>query len=425
MHHDSFPPIDQQILDAAQASSETEINLYTLCDDIGPRFVATPGNDRAAAFILERFEAYGLDNAATEPFDMSVWRRGSASLEVTTPFEMALPCYDLPYAPPTGRGGIERPLIDVGWGTDEEIEQFAGQLKGNMALVSQPSRHRSAIYHACVDAGAVAFLIANPTPGLLLNTGSVGSGEWGAIPAVSITYEHAHRLLRSMEHSPVTARLETHSHCEDATTANVVGELIGGERPDELIVVGGHFDSHEIGPGAYDNAAGTVVMMEVARLLADQRQHLGRTVRFIGFTAEEVGVIGSERYAAAHEGDVARTRLMVNLDMPGTSTPWVLAMHAYPELEPHVDTLARQLGADVKGRAMDHNHSDFAAFKRRGVPALGLMGSGRNMKHGGFGHMAADTPEKVPTDGLTDAAAFIARLVLRAASDADWPFVKQ
>ena len=110
--------------------------------------------------------------------------------------------------------------------------------------------------------------------------------------------------------------LATDATIEQDTTWNVLGELRGSEYPDELVIMGGHLDSHEIGPGAFDNGAGVLMVIEAARLLAKQRTHLKRTIRFIGFAGEEVGLLGSHYHAKTHAAQLREARFMLNCVTP-------------------------------------------------------------------------------------------------------------
>jgi Zn-dependent M28 family amino/carboxypeptidase len=220
-------------------------------------------------------------------------------------------------------------------------------------------------------------------------------------------------------------QLTTHGSLEPATTWNVVGELPGVEFPDELVVIGGHLDSHEIGPGAFDNAAGTVVVMEAARLLAKQRKHLKRTIRFIGFAGEEIGLLGSHCHAAKHAAELQKARFMLNCDMPSLGRPRGLAFHKCPKAEPYMALLAEQMETPVLCQNRAHCHSDHYPFILQGVPTAGVAGGkfGPAIQH--FAHMAGDTPDKISLTDLRDTAAFIARMLVRAANDDQWPDMRR
>lgn len=422
MSPETYQEADQSIITDALASDDIHRNLYHLCDNIGPRFSGTPGYREAAEYMLAEFDAYGLDQTQLEGFELHAFRRGDAAvLKVIQPFEETLNNYELVYSATTGPDGLEAKLIDIGNGVPERFEAAGETLRGNLALITGPGRHRMAIYEDCVQHGAVGMIYGSHSPGLTLCSGSVCDGKPGAIPAVAIGREDALRLSRRLSETSMTLHLTTTSCTELDTTWNVISDLHGSGSEDEFIIVGGHLDSHEIGPGAYDNAAGAVMVMEIARLLARQRQHLKRSIRFIGFAAEEVGLLGSHAYANAHADELEKARLMFNCDMPALNAPWILASHRCASFESYLPQLNASMNEQMQYRLATHHHSDHYPFTRRGIPGLAMCGSRDTMKQPGFAHAAGDTPEKVPTDEMRNACALAARIVLRASNEDDWP----
>jgi hypothetical protein len=392
-------------------------NLFHLCDRIGPRFAGTPGYRRAAEYMRSQFEQYGLQRTHLEPFTFNAWRRGEpARLAICGPVDQTINCYALPYAASTPAGGVRADLVNVGSGTAEAIEAVSDRIAGRFALVIKPGRHRMDVYAACVNAKAAGFIFAAGADGMGLISGSVSDAEPGAIPAVSIGREDALKLARFAESQAVSLHLTTQHTIEPDTTWNVIGELPGRTHPDEFVIVGGHLDSHEIGPGAYDNGAGAVQVMEIARLLSSKRDRLDRTVRFIGFAAEEIGLLGSKHHANAHADQMPRVRAMFNCDMPGLCPPWVVGYHTCPDAESLIAALSKTLAIDLIPRAIPHGHSDHYPFTLHGVPALELVGSRPTVGGPKFAHMAGDTPEKIPLDLLADSAALAAEIVLHLAN---------
>lgn len=422
MTADAYPAIDQTLEQNSHDSDALHRNLYHLCDTIGPRFAGTEGYRRAAEYMLEQFQSYGLQQTQLEPFEIQAFRRDpDVTLTMTSPAEDKLACYELVYSAATGPDGVTANLLHLKNGLPEYFEKHEDNLAGQFVLITGGGRHRKEIYEDCVRYRAAGMIYTHNTPGMVLCSGSVGDGQPGAIPAVSIGREAGLKLARLAAAQTVTLHLKTQSFCERAMTWNVLGELPGTTHPDQFIIVGGHLDSHDIGPGAYDNAAGAVTVMEIARLLASQRQHLQRTIRFIGFAAEEVGLLGSEYHAEAHTHELDRARLMFNCDMPGCNPPWMIGSHRFDDFEAYLPTLNASMSESLTHRPITHNHSDHAPFTHRGVPGLVICGGRNEIKHPGFGHAAADTPEKLPTDGLAQGALISARILLRAANEPDWP----
>lgn len=434
MKKNPFLSIDKRILAESGTSGEIGRNLYTLCDDIGPRFAGSDGYRQAAEFMLAAFRGCKLDHAHLEPFEFTAWRRGAPSqfrlLDARStgsrqPVPREYPCYALPYGAPTGPRGIRAEGVDVGGGSQDELDACRKRINGRLVLTDGTGGHRMDIYARCVEAGAVGVVLGNRVPGMVLGTGSVAEGDVGAIPAVSVPAEVHGEIQRMARSGRPRFHLVTDGACGPAESWNVVGELTGTDHPAELVVMGGHLDSHDIGPGAFDNAAGAVMVMEAARLLAKQRKHLKRTIRFIGFAGEELGLLGSHHHARAHAVELRRARFMLNCDTPSLGLPHGLGFHKCPKAAAYVARLSEQMDMELLCQNREHCHSDHYPFILQGVPTAGIGGGrfGPSIQH--FAHMAADTPEKVSIDSLRAAAAFAARILVRAANDDAWPRMRR
>ncbi len=416
--------LDNQLLKDAADAVELTRNLATLCDGIGSRFAGTAGYRRAADFVLERFRAYRLENACLEPFAFTAWRRGApASLAMLKPDRRDYDCYALPYCAATGEHGITAGIVDIGDGGVAAVEANRRRIQGRFILTDGAAGHRTVLYERCSALGARGFILSNPKPGMMLHTGTVADGKGGAIPAVSVAYESARQIQRLAADAKdaLRLRLVVNATLEADTTWNVLGELRGSEHPDELVIIGGHLDSHEIGPGAYDNGAGVLMVMEVARLLARQRRYLKRTVRFIAFAAEEIGLLGSHYHAKAHAAELQKARFMLNCDTPLIGKPHGLGFHECPKGEACLAKLSEAMGEPIRYQNRHHCHSDHYPFILQRVPTAGVAGGNVEPPVQHYMHMAADTVDKIRVDALQDTAAFAARALLHIANDEQWP----
>lgn len=421
-----FLDLDRQILADAGTSSTVDDALFHLCDCIGARFAGTPGYREAADFMLRRFESCALDAAYLEPFEFPAWERmAPASCDMLSPISRTLPARSLPYAAATQPEGLEAELVDVGDGAAEVVDGTAEQIAGRLVLTTAKARHRQNVYEHCREKGAVGFVLGGTIPGGILGTGMVADVSGGGIPAISVSHEDRELLQRQLKHDVVRLRVTTQCRTRAATTWNVVGEVTGSEFPDELVVVGGHLDSHDVGPCAYDNGAGAVVVMEIARLLGALRGRLRRTVRFVGFAGEEIGLLGSHHHAAKHAEALRNARFMLNCDMPSLGKPRGVAFHDCPKGEAYVKALSEQMETPLVCMNRAHCHSDHYPFICQGLPTAGVAGGSFAPPSPGFYHTAADTPEKISLIDLRDCAAFAARFLLRAANDDQWPDMRR
>lgn len=420
-----YKALDKIILGESGVSDECEQNLYKLCDEIGARFAGAPAYRRAADYMLNKFNEYGLEHTSLEPFEIMAWRRGEpARLCMTHPNTKTYRCLELPYSGSTPADGVTGDLYDLGNGKGLTKKQVDG-IKGRLVLSSAAGPDRRSLMAQCVEQGALGLILFSTAGGTSLRTGSITSDGSADLPAVVVSGEDALHMQRLAQGNTLRVKLNTFGRVEPAITWNVVGELPGKEAPDEWVIIGGHLDSHEIGPGAFDNGAGAVQVMEVARLLSHVRNDLKRTVRFVGFAGEEIGLSGSHYHAQKHEEALKKARFMLNSDMPGLSRPRGLVFHKCEGAEAYMRGLSRQMQTPISFNERMHRHSDHYPFVLKGLPTAGVGA-------GDFGggvrpciHMAEDTVDKLSVLDLRECSAFVARFLIRAANDDVFPLKRR
>ncbi len=415
--------VDKLVTGEVFSSDRALRHLLFLCDDLGSRFAGSPQERRAAEYIAEQLGEFGYE-PVVETFEFIGWQRGAASLEVVSPFRRELPALVLPYSQPAD---LTAELVPVGEGEAEDFARVGDRLAGKIALCAAettpaPGRrasHRREKYRRAVEAGAVGFIFWNQNPGQVVITGSLASDAGAPIPGFGISRESGLFLLRLLERGPVTVRLTGGGSTVRLTSQNVIADLPG--RSEELIIVGAHYDGHDISQGALDNAAGTVVGLEIARALrATVTEPLERTVRFIFFGAEEVGLVGSWRYAERHRDELGRVVFMLNLDTAarGRLGTECLVLTGWPELVGYFRDLSRRLGYDFGVEDRFNTHSDHFPFAVAGIPTATLTSNDRadGLVGRGWGHTPADTVDKVSPKSLQGAAMVGARVVLSVAA---------
>ncbi|MDI6895018.1 MAG: M28 family peptidase [Bacillota bacterium] len=417
---------DRSLAGELFVSDEAYQNLLVLCDECGSRFGGTEGERKACDFILEKMRAYGLEDVHAEAFPYAGWVRGRASLQALTPVEKEFPCVSLPY---TKAATVEGDLVNLGEGAPSDYERLADQIRGNLVLVSTRAprffrrpMHRGEKYGRAVAAGAAGFIWMKDDPGLLEETGSIRFNREAEIPGVGVSKETGEALLRLARRGPVRVRLETTDQVHPMTSWNLVGQLTGTRWPERVLVVGAHFDGHDIAQGAMDDASGAVVVLEGARGLARCRDLLGATVRFILFPLEEMGLIGAHAYVDAHRGEVGRFAFMLNLDGAGREGDKFFALQGCPELKEPMEAALRDMKQPLPVGNRPGLYSDFYPFMLAGVPSATISGFTSGPGAGrGFGHTAADTVDKVSARGLQMDAILVGRLMLRLAAVDPWP----
>lgn len=406
--------LEKQILGDLWTSPELWKNMVALCDQCGSRFATTALERMAGEHILDCFTRYGLENVHAETFEMPGWERGTARLALLDGgAEIEIPCIGLPGSHPCD---LEAEIIDIGAGGPEAYAALAEPAAGKIVLTNSEGLGRMEKYMAAVEAGAAAFLFGSDQPGMLAPTGSIGK----ATPAAGLSCEHAARIRRQLRKGSARARLALTCSAKPAAARNIVGEIPGADPSQGWIVACGHYDGHDICQGAGDNAAGSAVVIEAARLLAPLREHLQIGIRFVLFSGEELGLYGSYAYAAAHAGEMDTIRAVFNADVIGMAMPVVLLPQSSPELTAWFKALPLE-ELDVKindSPKVFIMNSDHFPFSEKGVQAVWAVTS-HPASGGGWGHTAADTLDKVELRLLRQSAASVTRLLLRMSANAE------
>jgi Zn-dependent M28 family amino/carboxypeptidase len=368
------------------------------------------GERRGAEATRDALEAVGARDAHLETFDVQGWTRGDAHIEAA---DTTQECIALPRSP---AGEVTGELDDVGYGLPEDFER---DLEGKvvMAASNVPDwydrfLHRREKYYHAVEAGAAAFVFRNHVEGCLAPTGSVGTEEApiGAIPAVGVSKEVGSRLARRFEGEGVTVDVDAGT--DDATSQNVHADL--GPDTEEAVLLTSHVDAHDIAEGAGDNGAGTALVVEAAKALADREADLDTRVHCLVYGAEEVGLCGSADDAG--ERDHADVKAIVNNDGVVRGRTLTLYTHGFDALEAAAETVADRFDHPVETTPELGPHSDHWPYVQWGVPGYHVM-SETDSEGRGWGHTRADTLDKLEVRNLREQAVLIAELVVHLASD--------
>jgi carboxypeptidase Q len=445
----AFAAADAQILGEIRDHSEAMPNLEYLSDNIGPRLTGSPQLKQANDWTADQMKKYGLVNVHLEPWTIAhSWTRGTAKARIVAPTEHALTIASAGWAPGTP-GAVSGPVVYVDAKTKEELAKFRGKLKGAVVIYQEPAslsppkpedvneeyvrpmqapppvkgqpappspfaaliemaRTRNEFFK---QEGVVAVLRDSNKPHGLLNMTGVGGEKFdiGAIPSAFITGEGYRLLWRMLKHGPVTVELEiTNTIGEKPMEVyNTVGEIRGSEKPDEVVIVGAHLDSWDLGTGSTDNGTGSMAALEAARALAKLGLKPKRTIRFVLFTGEEEGLVGSKRYVEAHKNDLEKISGVLVHDT-GTGRVLTLGLHDNYQDREIVDQVLAPLSelkllepSMVRAFGTDH-----ASFDDAGVPGFWCI---QNMaEYSKTHHSQSDTFDKVWKDDLNQGAQVLA-----------------
>jgi len=436
---DRKPVLDKLVSGEVVTACEAYDNLRFFCDEGRGRFGGSPGEVVVRDYLLQKLKEYGLENVHTEEYSYTGWVRGPAALKVTGVSQPAVsdeagvspapsrgsngaerefPCFSLPHSP---AGDVEAEVVFIGPGGPREFEE-AGDIRGKAVIVTnEPSPglgrmlHRSEKYGRAVKAGAAAFIYMRMGP-MLAETGTVRHNETGAIPAVSITREAGMEMRRLMERGPVRIRVTTTDKAKPLTGWNIIGEIPGASSPEKIILVGAHLDGHDISQAAADNGGGAAVILEAARALAKHRDLVPKTVRFVWFTGEEIGLLGSNSYAQAHAGEAEAIEFVFNCDVAGGGgTPGIATM-GFEETRKRFLKYSGELGMPFRVGAGVMPYSDMYPFHLLGIPSISFSSSAPDGSWN-FIHTAADTFDKMTPRGLMLDSLVVARLLARLLYD--------
>jgi carboxypeptidase Q len=296
-----------RLIKAATADDFAWQRLAELTDTYGNRLSGSDNLGRAVAWAAETMKKDGLDNVHTEKVMVPKWTRGLESGEIVDPPRHTLTILGLGGTVGTPPGGLEAEVLVVE--SFNELRMHAADAKGRIVLFNQAFTnyadtvsYRTGSARAAAQAGAVGVLVRSVGP-VGLRTPHTGSVQYQSdlpqIPAAAITGEDANRIARTTARGrKVRVHLSLEGRSEgDAESANVVAEIRGRERPEEIVVLGGHLDSWDIGAGASDDGVGCVITWEALRLMKKLGIQPRRTVRLVLWTNEENGTRGAVAYA--------------------------------------------------------------------------------------------------------------------------------
>jgi aminopeptidase YwaD len=396
----AVPPAQAPAIPAASPQSALAF-VTVLAKEIGPRAAGSEGDRRAIDYVAEQFRrmGYGVER---QPFPFRYFEEVQpAQLTVLGPTAQRLTPVTMLYSTSTPEAGLEVEVVTAGLGRPGD---FSGRsVEGKIALIERGEIFFSDKVANAAGAGAVAVVLYNNQPG----PPTVGTLRGASrIPAVIVSQDEGRALLRQLEAGPVRLRLAVRTIVETRTSYNVIGIKRGIRQSGEVVVVGGHRDSVPVSPGANDNASGTAAVIEAARLLAPIRTT--RTIHFVAFGAEELGLIGSAHYAQNPPGTIVG---MVNMDMVGRGPLAVGNSNDDNRLVTLGEQVARRLGMQVRTfKLRGAAGSDHFSFERIGVPTAFL--------HTGDDpaiHTPGDILDRVDPALIAQAARLAAGIALEAA----------
>jgi len=397
-----YAAVANRIIAAAQADSAGAWNrIAELTDRFGHRLSGSVALEQAIAWTAATMAKDGLENVRREKVMVPHWVRGAESLELVAPRLQKLPMLGLGGSIGTPPAGITAEVMVVA--SFEELTQRAAEAKGKIVLYDAEwrdygyngaFRRLGAINAAKVGAVASLARAAGPYSMRTPHTGSMSyDSTVRKIPHAGVTSEDAmmiRRMIGRGDKVRVTLKMSAKT-LPDAESANVMGELRGREKPEEIVVMGGHIDSWDVGQGAMDDAGGVVVAWEAIRLLKKLGLTPRRTIRVVGWTNEENGMRGGNAYRDAHKNEVHQ--LAIESD-GGVFSPTGFGFSGAPAARTLVEAIGSLLAPiNASTIGASGGGADIGPIMATGVPGMGLNVD--DTRYFWFHHTDADTPDKL------------------------------
>jgi carboxypeptidase Q len=428
-----YRDVAERLIGAAMTSDHAYEQLSELCDGIGNRLSGSEALDRAVRWAADAMRADGLENVRLQAAKVPHWVRGDEHAEMVEPGPQKLSMLGLGRSVGTPRGGITADVVAVG--SFAALNALpADAVRGKIVLYDVPFtdysatvRYRGNGAKRAAACGAVAALVRSVGP-VSLRTPHTGNMQayvdsFPKIPAAAVAIEDAKMMHRLLDRGQrVRVHLEMNAKMlPDALSHNVIGEIRGSEQPDEVVLVGGHIDSWDVGQGAHDDGGGCIISMEALRLMHQLGLRPRRTVRVVLWTNEENGTEGAKAYRDSVGDAFAKHVAVIETD-GGVERPIGFGVKVQQVESDSTDVprtanamaLARQITPLLAGLGADQINNggggaDIGPLMKKGVP--GVAHRTTEEHYFDWHHTQADMLDKVDPIELRKNAAALAVMV--------------
>ncbi len=429
----------KQLRDEALVGTRAWNIVESLTTEVGPRLAGSEAEARARSWAVEKLASYGVENVTVETFSLKGWQRGAEVAEIVAPFPQKLAITSLGNSVATVETGIEAEVVLF-----ETLAALKSadmdSLKGKIAYVGhgmQRTQDGSSYGHfvrlrsaGAVEAarrGAVATLIRSigTDSHRMPHTGNMSyDDEVTPIPIAALSNPDADQLERIAARGE-TIRVKmtlTPNYTGVVESGNVIAEIPGTDLADEIVIIGGHLDSWDLGTGAVDDGAGVAITMEVLRQIKSRGLKPRRTIRLVLWGAEEVGLVGGYAYAKAHEAELRKHVIGTESDF-GAGRIWKITRNINQKAEPVADKIAElvePLGIAPGSNDVRSSGPDLSPMNRMGFPGFRFVQDGSD--YFDLHHTPDDTLDKIDPAAMDqNVAAYLVFVWLAANSEvSDW-----
>ena len=379
---------NQQVLDLinneVQQNSEAYQQLKKATETIGHRATGTENGRKAEEYAADLLRSYGYEVSFQE-FTFSGWNRKSLDLKINN---QSIKAVALAHSP--ANVNLSGELIDLGNGLEEDYKKNADKVKGKIVFAAlglldeTPNEienlHRSEKTALAEKYGAKGIILFNRPAGGILLTGTASvTGEIIKIPAINISLEDGLKIKENLTKGNEIAKIKMKNDVGQMKGRNIIAKKVGSQLPNEKIVLGGHLDSWDLATGAIDNGVGSFSVMDIARTYKKLNLQNDRTIEFVLFMGEEVGLVGSKYYVnqALKDGSINQIKAMSNMDMTTNPKSYYSTMESnLPILTDYANDVQKVIpDFKLKTFASVDLHSDHQPFMLQGVPIIGLSDS--------------------------------------------------
>jgi hypothetical protein len=429
----------EQLRDKALHDDTAYKVTASLTTEVGARMAGSEADRRAVDWAVAKFKELGYDKVYTEPVTYPLWVRRSEHAAIVAPFPQPLVLTALGYSAGTPKGGLTAEVVKFDT-LDALKAADPASIKGKIVYVGYRMErakdgHGYGMGSAVRTTGAVVAQAKGAAGYLLRSAGTdaqqraAHTGVTGfrdpakAIPAAALTNPDADQLERVLAYGkPVTLKLDLDCGVVgEYTGANVIGEITGRKHPDQVVAIGGHLDSWDLGTGAIDDGAGVAIAMAAGKLIRDLPRRPDRTIRVIAFANEEMGLWGGRAYADKHGAKVAKFQLGTESDF-GAGKIWRMSASVKTEARDAIGQIAKVL--EPVGVAYDATRpggggSDLSQMHAKGMAALSLTQDGT--KYFDWHHTPNDTLDKIdPAELAQNVAVYAAFSYMAAQANGDF-----
>ncbi len=425
---------NQQVLDLinneVQQNSEAYQQLKKATETIGHRATGTENGRKAEEYAADLLRSYGYEVSFQE-FTFSGWNRKSLDLKINN---QSIKAVALAHSP--ANVNLSGELIDLGNGLEEDYKKIGDKVKGKivfaaLGLLDETPKeienlHRSEKTALAEKYGAKGIILFNRPAGGILLTGTASvTGKIIKIPAINISLEDGLKIKENLTKGKEIAKIKMKNDVGQMKGRNIIAKKIGSQLPNEKIVLGGHLDSWDLATGAIDNGVGSFSVMDIARTYKKLNLQNDRTIEFVLFMGEEVGLVGSKHYVnqALKDGSINQIKAMSNMDMTTNPKSYYSTMESNLSILTDYANDVQKVIPDFKLKtfASVDLHSDHQPFMLQGLPIIGLSDSQFTKGALNCYHANCDTFDYVEEVGLKNNVILETYLLYRLSNLKDIP----